>query len=100
VIIILHCSIHLFPFNFKYSPLLSYVWAISGHKDLKFQAPESSINVNGAIGLGEKEKEERKGKGEGREGTALGAQSPQHTGAHRQRHITNESGTHRLFLLI
>jgi hypothetical protein len=37
------------------------------------------------------------GEGEGREGTALGVQSPQHTGAHRQRHITNEPGTHRLF---
>jgi hypothetical protein len=62
VIIFLHCSIHLFPFNFKYSPLLSYVWAISGYKDLKFQAPESSIDVNGAIGLGEKKKEEREGR--------------------------------------
>jgi hypothetical protein len=62
VIILLHCSIHLFPFNFKYSPLLSYVWDISDHKDLKFQVPESSIDVNGAIGLGEKKKEEREGR--------------------------------------
>jgi hypothetical protein len=62
VIIFLPCSIQLFPFNFKYSPLLSYAWAISGHKDLKFQAPESSIDVNGDIGLGEKKKKEREGR--------------------------------------
>jgi hypothetical protein len=29
---------------------------------LKFQALESSIDVNGAIGLGEKKKEKREGK--------------------------------------
>jgi hypothetical protein len=52
----------LSPFNFKYSPLLSYVYAISGHKDLKLQAPESSICVNGAIGLGKKKKEKREGR--------------------------------------
>jgi hypothetical protein len=62
VIILFHCSIQLFPFNFKCSPLLSYAWAIFGHKDLKFQAPESLIGVNGAIDLGEKKKEEREGR--------------------------------------
>jgi hypothetical protein len=76
---------------------------------LKFQAPESLIGVNGAIDLGEKKKEEREGRrrrkrgrgeGEGREEAALGAQSPQLTGAHRQRRIAYEPGTHRLFLLI
>jgi hypothetical protein len=29
---------------------------------LKFQAPESSIDVNGDIGLGEKKKKEREGR--------------------------------------
>jgi hypothetical protein len=52
----------LSPFNFKYSSLLSYLWVISGHKDLKFQAPESSICANGAIDIGKKKKEKREGR--------------------------------------
>jgi hypothetical protein len=62
VIILFYCSIRLFPFNFKCLPLLSYAWAIFGHKDLKFQAPGSLIGGNGAIDLGEKKKEEREGR--------------------------------------
>jgi hypothetical protein len=62
MIILFHCFIQLFPFNFKCSPLLSYAWVISGHKDLKFQAPESLIEVNGAIDLVEKKKEESEGR--------------------------------------
>jgi hypothetical protein len=62
MIILFHCSIQSFPFNFKCSPFLFYVQAISTYKDLKFQAPESLIGVNGAIDLGEKKEEEREGR--------------------------------------
>jgi hypothetical protein len=41
-----------------------------------------------------------RGEGEGRKEAALGAQSPQLTGAHRQRRIAYEPGTHRLLLFI
>jgi hypothetical protein len=41
-----------------------------------------------------------RGEGEGREEAALGAQSPQQGGAHRQRRNANEPGTHFLFSLV